>query len=208
MDPPKSSVQLNMISLENLTPEAVSTISSIAESTNNLSGQSIEIGSWQGMASVEICKKITPNVLICVDDWKGNIHESAFTGSPHATVKAASDYDIKNAFLTHLSSRDITNYRVFHIDALDLSRFYKSPLKFIFINKDNTYDYVSSVIKAYTPLLVRGGIICGYHFMTAAQYRTDLGGGVEKAVRDNLPTYKTNGEVWWYSKLFGFGAAQ
>lgn len=172
----------------------------LAELVKNQKGHYVEIGPWEGRTTIEICKAIEPQVLMCVDRWKGFIHESEACGYEHKTVTTAKSQNVKNVFISNMKKNVCENYRVLEYDPIELGVFFKSPLKFIHLNADNSYGFVKSVISMYLPNLLRGGVICGYHFKTAGTHRTDLGGGVEKAVNELIPDRMVYGDLWWWQK--------
>jgi hypothetical protein len=46
--------------------------------------------------------------------------------------------------------------------------------------------------------MVKGGVICGDDLLTAHIGRHDLHGGVERAVRELLPNFKSIDNLWYF----------
>lgn len=180
--------------------DACARLTSLAESVIDKEGHYLEIGPWEGRTSVSICSSIAPQVLLCVDKWNGFTFESSTVGYEHKTVTTAKSTNVKELFLKNMSIHVLDNYRVMETDAIELSQILKTPLKFLHINADNNYEFVNACIKSYLPNLIKGGIICGYHYMTAGLHRNDLGGGVQKAVDENIPNRLFKGDLWWWQK--------
>jgi hypothetical protein len=74
------------------------------------------------------------------------------------------------------------------------------PVKFCHIDASHDYNSVHRTIAALLPKLVPGGILCGDDFESAHAGRHDLGGGVERAVRELLPGFEVSGNFWWWAK--------
>jgi len=77
----------------------------------------------------------------------------------------------------------------------------------LFIDGDHRYYYVLHDIKSYLPKVKNGGIICGHDF---EDYEFDIRQinrdswrgkhhGVIKAVTENFPNVKKDGNIWWTS---------
>jgi hypothetical protein len=80
-------------------------------------------------------------------------------------------------------------------------KIFNEPVKFIHIDASHEYDSVAETIKLILPNMVKGGIICGDDFINAHIGRTDLNGGVEKAVRELLPGFQNKGNLWFWINL-------
>ena len=82
---------------------------------------------------------------------------------------------------------------------------FKEPIKFCHINFNHDYYSVKDTIDQVKPLMVDGGIICGDNFTSANAGRTDLHGGVERAVRETMPGFVFSNYIWsWVKKPIEF----
>jgi hypothetical protein len=90
------------------------------------------------------------------------------------------------------------NYRVVKKDCIEWLKTWDNPIKFIHIDASHEYESVFETIKLALPHMVKGGIICGDDYQSANASRTDLHGGVERAVRELLPEHKNIYNLWYF----------
>ena len=172
---------------------------SLVNNVNKLSGNIIEIGCWEGKSAIHIANNCYPNILICNDTWLGNIQESIITGQTHITELICKERDVYGTFITNMNTLTKQNYMVVKKDCIEWLNEYNEPIKFIHIDASHEYESVFETIKLALPKMVNGGIICGDDFLSANINRTDLHGGVERAVRELLPTFKNIENLWYYT---------
>jgi predicted O-methyltransferase YrrM len=165
---------------------------------NSVSGCVIEIGCWEGKSTAYIANACYPEKMICNDTWLGNIAESRLTGITHVTEIILKHRDVYSTFLSNMNSLTKGNYSVVKQDCIEWLTTYKTPIKFCHIDASHEYQSVYDTIKLIIPNLQRGGIICGDDFLNANISRTDLNGGVERAVRELLPGVTNYGNLWYY----------
>lgn len=171
---------------------------SLVNSVNKLSGNIIEIGCWEGKSTINIANNCYPEILICNDTWLGNIQESIVTGQLHITEIICQERDVYSSFITNMNTLTKQNYVVVKRDCIDWLNEYNEPIKFIHIDASHEYESVFKTINLALPKMVKGGIICGDDFLSANINRTDLHGGVERAVRELLPNFKNIDNLWYY----------
>lgn len=165
----------------------------------DISGDIIEIGCWEGKSTSAIARSCYPEIVICNDTWLGNVNESILTGQTHITEILCKERDVYRIFLNNMNSLTDKNYKVVKKDCMDwLSNDYNSSIKFIHIDACHEYESVHETIRLVMPKMVKGGIICGDDFQTAHINRTDLHGGVERAVRELLPGFKNIDNLWYF----------
>ena len=171
---------------------------SLVEKTQNIVGKVIEIGCWEGKSTIAIANKCFPDVLICNDTWLGNVAESKITGIEHITETILKTRDVYSIFVNNMDTQTQRNYTVVKNDCIEWLKTFQEPIKFIHIDASHEYQSVFDTIKLALPLMVKGGIMCGDDFSSANMNRQDLQGGVERAVRELLPNFKTNNDNLWY----------
>jgi predicted O-methyltransferase YrrM len=167
-------------------------------STRDLSGEIIEIGCWEGKSTISLANACQPETLICNDTWLGNVAESAVTGQMHPTELIVKERDVYSQFLKNMDTNTKGNYSVVKMDCLEWLKTNNTPIKFIHIDASHEYESVHETIRLVLPRMVRGGIMCGDDILSANIHRHDLHGGVERAVQELLPGYKTDGNLWYY----------
>jgi predicted O-methyltransferase YrrM len=163
-------------------------LSELCKKVKILDGDIIEIGCWEGKSTVALANTCYPNILICNDTWLGNIQESLITGIEHQTETILKSRDVYSIFMNNMNSQTKNNYSVVKKDCIQWLKEYDGLIKFIHIDASHEYYSVVATIKLVLPKMVKGGIICGDDFLSANMNRSDLHGGVERAVRELLPT--------------------
>jgi hypothetical protein len=169
-----------------------------------ISGRFVEIGCWEGKSASYIANAIYPEILICNDTWLGNVAESIATGIIHPSEMIVKSRDVYSCFINNMNALTKGNYSVVRRDCLewlkDLNKTnqYIRFIKFIHIDASHEYESVANTIRLVLPYMVDGGIICGDDFYNANINRLDLNGGVERAVREYLPSFKNIGNLWYY----------
>jgi predicted O-methyltransferase YrrM len=174
-------------------------ISELVTSTRNLYGKIIEIGCWEGKSTISLANACHPETLICNDTWLGNVAESAATGQTHLTELILKNRDVYSQFLKNMDNSTKGNYFVVKMDCLEWLKTSNEPIKFIHIDASHEYESVYETIQLVLPRMVPGGIMCGDDISSAHIDRHDLHGGVERAVRELLPGYSTDGNLWYYN---------
>jgi len=170
----------------------------LVSSVKEIKGDIIEIGCWEGKSTHNIANECYPEILICNDTWTGNIAESEITGIIHPTVEICKIRDVYNIFLNNMNNLTNGNYSVIKRDCIEWLKEYKNPIKFIHIDASHEYESVYETIKLALPYVVKGGIMCGDDICSANINRHDLHGGVERAVRELLPNFKTFENLWYW----------
>jgi hypothetical protein len=92
------------------------------------------------------------------------------------------------------------NYTIVKEDCIEWLKTFEEPIKFIHVDASHEYESVREAIRFALPKLVKGGIICGDDFLSANVSRTDLHGGVERAVREMLPGFINIENLWYWCK--------
>ena len=170
----------------------------LIQNVKNIDGSIIEIGCWEGKSTSYIAKACYPESVICNDTWLGNVAESQLTGITHVTEIILKNRDVYSIFLNNMNNLTKGNYTVVKQDCLEWLKTYNEPIKFCHIDASHEYQSVYDTIKLIIPNLQKGGIVCGDDFLNANITRNDLGGGVERAVRELLPDVKNYGNLWYY----------
>lgn len=166
---------------------------------NGVKGMVVEIGCWEGRSTVALAKTAQPYevTLHAVDWWLGNLDE----GVNHASVVGARERDVYRAFLENIEP--YPNVNVYIQDGEDyLADLIGKRIAFIHLDAGHTFKATNKLIRLAEPLLSPGAIICGDDYLNAHAGRHDLGGGVERAVRENFGTqFQTFGNLWYYEKV-------
>jgi len=166
----------------------------------DIQGSIIEVGCWEGRSASRLAAACHPETLICNDTWLGNVEESRVTGQQHTTEVILKTRDVYSIFISNMNSLTQGNYAVVKKDCLQWLSSYADPIKFIHIDASHEYESVFKTIRLVLPHLVKGGVICGDDFLSANAGRTDLHGGVERAVRETLPGFQTIRNLWYWVK--------
>ena len=164
----------------------------------NIDGDIIEIGCWEGKSTINLANACFPEILICNDTWLGNVAESICTGLTHPTEIIVKERDVYNTFINNMDNNTNKNYTIIKEDCLVWLKKYEGVIKFIHIDASHEYESVFETIQLVLPKMVKGGIICGDDYLSANMNRTDLHGGVERAVKESLPDHTNMDNLWYY----------
>lgn len=168
----------------------------MAGRVKDLVGDVIEIGSWEGKSSCTIANAVHPEILQCIDTWKGNVAE----GQSHLSVVKAKQRDVHAVFLSNVAKRTKGNVRDVKMDCFEYLGYHTGPIKFLHLDASHDYESVKRAIGMTMDKMVTGGIICGDDFISSGKHRTDLNGGVERAVTELLPGVKNINNFWYWIK--------
>jgi predicted O-methyltransferase YrrM len=178
--------------------EQCKNLSSLVKRITSLNGSIIENGCWEGKSTICIANACYPEILICNDTWLGNVAEGQASGIKHITQVILETRDVYKIFLENMNNNTNKNFTIVKEDCISWLKTFNDSIKFIHIDASHDYESVSETIRLVLPNMVNGGIICGDDFINANIGRTDLNGGVEKAVRELLPGFQTNGNLWYW----------
>ncbi len=159
-------------------------------------GRCIEIGCWEGKSTVGLANAVYPERLIAVDSWEGNLTE----GANHETVQILKQRDVFGTFRSNIDTLTKGNIEIVKSDCFDFLEKWKEPVKFCHIDAAHDYASVRRTIELLLPWLVPGAIVCGDDYLSAHVGRDDLGGGVQRAVREILPDHVNQGNLWIWVK--------
>lgn len=175
-------------------------LSKVCKQIPTTDGLIIEIGCWEGKSTTFIANSIYPRILTCNDTWQGNLEEEKITGVPHITVSIAKERDVYSTFLRNMEMLTGGNFIVVKRDCIEWLSTISKPIVFCHIDASHEYESVKKTIELLLPNVVPGGILCGDDFLSANIRRTDLHGGVERAVRELLPGFTNINNLWVWIK--------
>jgi len=164
----------------------------------NIDGTIIEIGCWEGRSAVKLANACFPEILICNDTWLGNVEESKVTGVTNISELILKTRDVYAIFVNNMNTVTQKNYKIVKEDCITWLKTFDGLIKFIHIDASHEYESVFETIKLVLPKMVKGGIICGDDYLSANISRTDLHGGVERAVKESLPGHKNINNLWYF----------
>lgn len=166
------------------------------DSVKHLAGLFLDLGVWQGWSTIIIANIIEPKIVTAVDWWRGNIIEDP----NHVTVQILKERDVYSEFLENIKTDTSGNVEVVKGDIIEYLERLEQKVAFAHIDASHEYESVDKTIKLLLPQIVTGGTICGDDFKNANAGRIDLRGGVERAVRENLPDFEQIDNFWRWRK--------
>ena len=86
----------------------------------NIEGEIIEIGCWEGKSTINIANTCYPQKLICNDTWLGNVEESKITGIKHITEIILQERDVLNIFIQNMDLLTKGNYKIVKRDCMNI----------------------------------------------------------------------------------------
>jgi beta-1,4-mannosyl-glycoprotein beta-1,4-N-acetylglucosaminyltransferase len=164
----------------------------------DLSGEVLELGSWEGRSAVALANMAYPDTLTCVDTWLGSAtgnHAAEPGGAPITPGR-----NVHERFCRNVSALTPGNVRWRVQPTWEFLQRFDQPVKFAHIDASHHYDDVSREIRGLKPLVVPGGVLCGDDIVSASRERADLSGGVERAVDELLPGYERLGNFWIWQR--------
>lgn len=165
------------------------------------SGSIMEIGCWEGKSTVAIANEVHPDTLICIDTWEGNVAEQELSGEIHCSVTIAKERDVYKQFVQNMQELTRGNFVVHRQDCNKYLESHQKPIKFCHVDGSHDYPSVAQTLRLLVPKLIPGAILCGDDIASAHINRSDLLGGVERAVKECLPYYLQNGNFWYYQHI-------
>ena len=159
-----------------------------------LEGAVIEIGCWEGKSTCTIANMLKDDVVQAVDTWQGNLTE----GESHPSVVAAKERDVFGQFNRNVERLTKGNVNPLISDCFDYIQALDVPVKFAHIDAAHDYASVKKTIASLKKHLVVGGVLCGDAFISANAKRSDLGGGVERAVVEECPGFVSQENFWYW----------
>lgn len=153
-------------------------LADLARSTNHLTGDVVEIGSWEGRSTIALAAAVEPKVVHAVDTWQGSKGE--------VSELLAAERDVYATFLANTDGLNIRAYRMPWRTYIE--RHPTRPIRFCFIDGLHTYEEVRDQIDAVVPLIVEGGIVCGddnHH------------PPIQQAVVERFPDAEVTATLWW-----------
>jgi len=172
----------------------------LCRAVRRVRGAIMEIGCWQGKSTIAIARACYPEPVHAVDHWLGNVDEKA----DHESVIIARQRDVFKEFTDNVKKATNGNVIPWRMDWREFISLWKEKedcsVKFCHIDASHDYRSVHDNIQAILPFIVPAGIVCGDDFLTSNLSRRDLDGGVERAVRELLPSFFNRGNLWYWKK--------
>jgi hypothetical protein len=170
-------------------------LAELTKETALVLGELIEFGSWQGKSSIAIANACYPSPLHVVDHWLGNLDED----KNNISVISARERDVFTEFQQNIAEQTRGNVIVHKQDWREfISEWNGTKIRFCHIDASHDYISVKDNILAVLPFMTEGGILCGDDWESAHLGRTDLNGGVQRAVMETLSEYQSEGNLWYY----------
>lgn len=130
----------------------------------------LEVGSWAGSSALVMLEAGAKRVH-CVDAWEGEQGQRVY-----------------EAFLLNIGNRLGRSIFAYRGKSVEVAAAWPFKLDLVFIDADHSYEACFADIKAWTPHVRHGGIVCGHDFHLA---------GVEQAVRETGPFERCGNSMWW-----------
>jgi MMP 1-O-methyltransferase len=126
--------------------------------SQKLSGNIVEIGSWQGRSTcffAQACKDSNNGMVFAIDPFSGN------PGKEDLYVVGKKDLsDLKENFITNIEINNLNDYiKVFPMISTEARSLINEEIRLLFIDGNHDYEFVKEDIKNFTPLLKSGGIV-------------------------------------------------
>ena len=127
--------------------------------TPQTSGAIVEIGCWEGQSTTVITNGFAPEIIHCVDHWKGDLT------NPHSGVAAkASERDVHAQFQINMQEGTAGNYVTHNCDWAVWAKSWTEPIRFLHLDAEHTYDQVTAQLRWAETSLTEIAVICGDDF--------------------------------------------
>ena len=155
-------------------------LAALARSTDELAGDVVEVGSWQGRSTCALARAVHPAVVHAVDTWEGSPGEVSAALAVGRDVFAEWSHNVAT-----LTAGNVQAHRMGWREYFEANR---APVRFCFIDATHTYREVRDNLEAVMPLMVAGGVVCGddAHHPPVMQAVIDVLGGSTIEVRASL----------------------
>jgi len=152
-------------------------LADLCRRTRDLTGDIVEVGSWEGRSTLALAAAAHPQVVHAVDTWRGSTGE--------ITELFAAERDVYSTFCANTEGLNIVPHRQ---DWRDYFTEQREPVKFCFIDGLHTYEEVRDQIDTILPLVVPDGIMCG----DDVHHRP-----IQEAVIEQFPDANVIATLWW-----------
>lgn len=149
--------------------------------SSNITGDIVEIGSWQGRSTcffAQACRDSNNGIVRAIDHFKGNV------GKEHHYAVGQPDLsDLEPNFRRNVAEAGLDPWvKLYNMPAQEAADKHTkdfNDVRLLFIDGDHSYEGVTRDISLFSPLLKSGGLIVfdDYH---------NGGGGVVKAVGEHI----------------------
>lgn len=152
----------------------------------------VEVGCWRGITTRNVASR-TEASYYCVDMWP-TIEDNTCKEIAFHLQKKANGW-VYQDFLSNTSH--LNNVTVVRMPSVEAAK-HLSHIQFdmVFIDADHSYENVRDDLLAWSPLVKKGGLICGHDYNISMEY---VAFGVNKAVDELLPRHGIvpNSTIWY-----------
>lgn len=185
----RETVGANDAGRETLIPRIQAAIGRVGNATSI-----VEVGSWAGAHALKLAHFLGPKIGVrCVDTWAGTDLSRSDTTS--AIAKALSPETVYSVF--RRNTRLARNIQCVRTDSLTAVKwFVKASEACVFIDADHSYEAVRNDLRAWWPIVAKGGLVCGhdYHMFPGVKR------AVDEWAKENGHTVIVEGECWFVEK--------
>lgn len=124
----------------------------LARSVEDVPGEIIEVGSWEGRSTVALANAVCPRKVHAVDTWAGSPGE--------VSAELASRRDVFAQFASNVQQWTRGNV-VTHRMGWRQYAPKVDTVAFLFVDAEHTYTEVFDNVTAFLPKLSPGAVVCG-----------------------------------------------
>jgi len=171
--------------------EQLNVLAALAQSTGYLTGEAIEIGTWQGRSAMPLANIIAPSILHVVDHWKGDSESPRAIEQGLAIPAQCLERDNYAIFMANVAEATEGNLKVWKMDYRDFLARWDEPVRFLHLDDGHLADDVEAQLAGLLPHAVPGAIFAGDDW----DWPT-----VKEGILRVFPEDKINtgaGKLWW-----------
>lgn len=146
----------------------------------------VELGSWKGASAIAIARVIKrwKGTLTCIDTWMGDVNGGIAPGAPSMLTECASNI---------IAAKVAPTIRFIPSLTVDAALSWpNNDIDFLYIDADHSYESVMDDLKAWWPLVKKGGIIAGDDYLNPLYTgTTDAWDDFERDMKLKFNRYET-----------------
>lgn len=177
-----------------ISEDQLTALAFLAASTNNLHGEAIEIGAWQGRSAIPVANAVYPGILHAVDSWTGSDDPEAVAADQALSREFVSSRDNYGIFLGNIAEGTRGNICVHKMDWREFAHQWTGSVRFLHIDATHTAREVSDNIAAFLPFATAGAIFAGDDY--SRKYP-----GVIEGVHQHFPDVRTGPDALWWATI-------
>ncbi len=151
-------------------------------------GELVEVGVWEGNSLLLLAQHFPGEQVHAIDPWYG----CGDGTQPSRGIDVYADF-VENMRENNIEDRVI----VWREDSRDVFARWETPIRYLYIDGEHTYDAVADNLIKALPHMVPNGVICGDDFAAFPEIAEACLDVLGKVLRMKNPTGAEE-QIWWW----------